>query len=101
VGKERRILDRHALSPLKRILLHIAGIGLILLGIIGLFLPILQGVLMIIAGIGLLSMVNPGVKRRVEGLEKRFPKQAAYFNRLKKKLRFRKKPTSGMTEDIN
>jgi uncharacterized membrane protein YbaN (DUF454 family) len=101
VGKETRIVDRHALSPLKKILLHIAGIGLILLGIIGLFLPILQGILMIIAGIGLLSMANEGVRRWVDGLKKRYPKQATCFKRLKKKLRLRKRPAPGMTEDMN
>ena len=46
---------------LKKTLLHIAGIGLILLGIVGLFLQVLQGVLMILAGIGLLSMGNERV----------------------------------------
>lgn len=33
----------------------LAGIGLVVVGIIGLFLPVLQGVLMIIAGLVILS----------------------------------------------
>ncbi len=80
------------LGPLKRILLHVAGIGLILLGIVGLVLPVLQGILMIMAGIGLLSMGNEGVRRWVTGLGKRYPRQAAYFKRIKMKVSARKEP---------
>ncbi|MDP3764909.1 MAG: PGPGW domain-containing protein [Nanoarchaeota archaeon] len=45
-----------------KILKNIAGITLIGIGIIGLFLPILQGVLMIIAGLLLLGIKREQIK---------------------------------------
>lgn len=76
---------------LKKVLLHIAGIGLILLGIVGLFLPVLQGVLMILAGIGLLSMGNERVRIWVRGLGRKYPRVADYFRRIKRSVATRKK----------
>ena len=93
MGEERRVLAGSAPGLLKKIILHIAGIGLILLGIVGLFLPVLQGILMIIAGVGLLSMGNEGVRRWVEGLGNRYPRQAAYWKKLKLKVLPRRKPS--------
>lgn len=78
---------------LKKVLLHIAGIGLILLGVIGLFLPVLQGVLMIIAGVGLLSMGNEWVKRKVDRLGEKYPRQAAFFRKVRMKVLARKEPS--------
>jgi uncharacterized membrane protein YbaN (DUF454 family) len=91
VEKERRVLDRRAPGLLKKIILHIAGIGLILLGIVGLFLPVLQGVLMIIVGLGLLSMGNEGVRRWVGALGKKYPRQAAYLRKIKMRVLTRRK----------
>jgi hypothetical protein len=58
---EPRLLDfvcncfcMEAKSRLKRGAIHIAGWGFILLGIIGLVLPILQGILFILVGLLLL-----------------------------------------------
>jgi uncharacterized protein YqgC (DUF456 family) len=49
----------------------IAGVGLILLGIAGLVLPVLPGVLLIIAGIAILSSHSPLARRIHEALMKR------------------------------
>ncbi|MCJ7705407.1 MAG: PGPGW domain-containing protein, partial [Desulfobacterales bacterium] len=45
------------------------------LGIVGLFLPFLQGVLFIMIGLGILSSRSATIKRLLDGLEKRYPDQ--------------------------
>jgi len=45
-----------------------AGVALVLLGIVGLFLPLLQGILFIVLGLGLLSVDVPAVRRLRERL---------------------------------
>jgi len=49
----------------------IAGISLIVLGIIGLVLPVLQGVLSILAGLAILSSHSPLALRILEALKSR------------------------------
>ena len=71
---------------MKKVLIHVSGIGLILLGIVGLFLPFLQGIFLIIAGIGLLSTGNQGVWKWVEEQGKKYPKPASVFKTIKKKI---------------
>lgn len=46
-----------------------AGVLLIILGIIGLFLPILQGILMILAGLMLLGIKKEQVKKWLKKLK--------------------------------
>jgi len=46
-----------------RIARIVAGVLLVVLGIIGLVLPFLQGILFIVAGLGLLSVDIPAVRR--------------------------------------
>ena len=103
VQKERQKLGslaKHSPPLVKKVLLHIAGISLILLGIVGLFLPILQGVLLILAGLSLLSMGNEGVRRWINDLEKRYPRQALMFKRIKARVLFWKKsPVISTTAD--
>lgn len=45
------------------------GVILIIVGVVGLFLPILQGVLMITAGLFLLGIKTEGVKKWFKGLK--------------------------------
>ena len=52
-----------------KILKRIIGVALIAVGIIGLFLPILQGVLMIIAGLLLLGIKKEQIKKWIKKLE--------------------------------
>lgn len=51
----------------------VAGVVLIVLGVPGLVLPFLQGVLMIVAGLVLLSSASPRVRRALEKARERHP----------------------------
>jgi uncharacterized membrane protein YbaN (DUF454 family) len=62
----------------KRVLILIVGWGFILLGIAGLFLPILQGVLFIIIGLLILSSEYVWAHRLLNKLRTRFPKIAKH-----------------------
>ena len=48
-----------------------AGISLLVLGVIGLFLPVLQGILFLIMGLTLLSTESPRAKVWLEWLQQR------------------------------
>lgn len=86
--REERVrpVVRISRGPVKRILIHVGGIGLILVGVAGLFLPFLQGILLIVAGIGLLSTGNQGVRTWVAELGKKYPKPVSVFKTMKKKI---------------
>lgn len=58
----------------KRILVLIVGWGFILLGIAGLFLPVLQGVLFLLVGLIILSSEYVWAHRLLTRLRERFPK---------------------------
>jgi uncharacterized membrane protein YbaN (DUF454 family) len=55
----------------RRIFDWIAGIFLIALGIIGLVVPVLQGVLLILAGLAILSSHSPLARRLLDSLKAR------------------------------
>ena len=67
-------------SRLKSITIHIVGWFFILLGVVGLFLPILQGILFILIGLFLLSSVSPRAERLLHRIRKRFPRIADTFD---------------------
>jgi len=73
----------------KRWLLLLSGWGFILLGIAGLFLPILQGVLFLLIGLMILSTEYVWAHNLLKKLEKRFPKIAAHLHRASEKARSR------------
>ncbi len=58
---------------MQRVLVLILGWLFIVLGVIGLFLPILQGILFILVGLYLLSRESATAKRWFERLRDRFP----------------------------
>jgi uncharacterized membrane protein YbaN (DUF454 family) len=58
----------------KRILVLIAGWGFILLGIVGLFLPILQGVLSLLIGLIILSSEYAWAHHLLTKVKQRFPR---------------------------
>ena len=60
-------------STMKRILVLITGWAFIGVGIIGLFLPILQGVLFIMIGLIILSTEYHWARRLLERIRTRFP----------------------------
>ena len=73
--KEERTGSRLTVkSRTKRILVLIAGWSFILLGIVGLFLPILQGVLFLLVGLIILSSEYVWAHRLLTKLRERFPK---------------------------
>jgi uncharacterized membrane protein YbaN (DUF454 family) len=63
-------MNRHT----KRILILMVGWAFILLGIVGLFLPILQGVLFILIGLVILSSEYVWAHHLLTRLKERFPK---------------------------
>jgi uncharacterized protein len=60
-------------SEMRRLALLIAGWFFVVLGILGLFLPILQGVLFLFVGAGLLSLASPRVRLWRMRLGSRYP----------------------------
>jgi uncharacterized membrane protein YbaN (DUF454 family) len=61
--------------PVKRIIILTAGWICVGLGIVGLFLPILQGVLLIGLGLWLLSKESTLMRRLTDRLKEKFPRQ--------------------------
>ncbi len=61
-------------SRLRRLLILAAGWVMVVFGVIGLFLPILQGVLFLAIGFYLLSLESPWAKRKMEQFQARYPK---------------------------
>ena len=74
-------------SRLKRIATYVVGWGFIILGILGIVLPILQGVIFLLIGLYILSTISPWAARMLERLRKRFPKIADQFDRAKPKAK--------------
>ena len=70
-------------QTLKRVLRHVFGWFFIVLGIIGLFLPVLQGILFIIVGISILTPEIPLFHRVMVRLEDRYPEVFDKAHRLK------------------
>jgi uncharacterized membrane protein YbaN (DUF454 family) len=64
----------------------ILGWFLVGLGVVGLFLPFLQGLLFIMIGLAILSSRNTTVKRLLDLLEKRYPDQYQGIEVLKGKV---------------
>jgi uncharacterized membrane protein YbaN (DUF454 family) len=65
-------MNRHV----KRILILIIGWVFILFGIVGLFLPVLQGILFILIGLTILSTEYVWAHHLLAKLRQRFPKTA-------------------------
>jgi uncharacterized membrane protein YbaN (DUF454 family) len=63
-------VNRHA----KRIVVLVVGWAFILLGIVGLFLPILQGILFILIGLIILSTEYVWANHLLKKIKERFPK---------------------------
>ncbi len=64
-----------------------AGWGFILLGIAGLFLPVLQGILFIAIGLVLLSTEYAWAHRTLDWLKKRFPRAGHHVDRAHSHVR--------------
>jgi uncharacterized membrane protein YbaN (DUF454 family) len=66
---------RTPMNKFKKIGLLIIGWIFIGLGILGLFLPILQGLLFIMIGLAILSSRSKTIRRFLKYLERRYPHQ--------------------------
>ena len=64
---------------LKRRLLVVGGWAFLVFGILGLFLPFLQGILFLLVGLILLAKAQPRFRLLKMRLKKRYPKYAAAF----------------------
>jgi hypothetical protein len=64
--RPRRFADMSHRSFVVRMLMHLAGILLLILGIAGFFLPILQGVLFTFLALIILAAANGWVRRRLD-----------------------------------
>ncbi len=76
---------------MKRLAFIVAGWVLLMLGAVGLFLPILPGVLLLVVGLSILSVEYAWARRWMVTLGNRFP---ATEKRLQIFLPRHKKPTS-------
>jgi uncharacterized membrane protein YbaN (DUF454 family) len=73
-GLIRFYLGNNDLDSIKKFGLLIVGWLFVVLGIIGLFLPILQGILFILIGLAILSTCSEIIKRFLKNLEERNPR---------------------------
>jgi len=74
-------------SRLKSISIKLAGWAFIFLGILGLFLPILQGILFLLVGLFLLSEESPWAKKLLDKLRAKFPNVSRKFDEAKAKAK--------------
>jgi uncharacterized membrane protein YbaN (DUF454 family) len=74
------------MNKFKRIGILIIGWFFVGLGILGLFLPILQGILFIMIGLVILSSRSELIKRFLKHLEERYPQLHQEVESWKKKI---------------
>jgi uncharacterized membrane protein YbaN (DUF454 family) len=97
VGRRtKRFLDMHTYPMWARVVLHVVGFVLLLLGIVGFFLPILQGVLFTFLGLVVLASVNPWLRRKADRwldshprMDRLYWKTVRFWRRLRGKDRGR------------
>jgi len=70
----------------KKIIAYVAGWSFILLGIVGLFLPILQGILFIAIGLLILAQHSRWAKRMLVRLRRKYPEQYKSFEKFRQKV---------------
>ncbi len=63
------------MQKFKKVAIIIVGWVFIFLGILGIFLPFLQGILFIMIGLAILSSRSELIRRFLNSLEERYPKQ--------------------------
>ncbi len=80
----------------KKILLLLAGWGFLVFGVIGLFLPILQGVLFLMIGLAILSSEYVWAHRLLTKIRNRFPGVAKRWDEAREKaLKWKDKAFGG------
>jgi uncharacterized membrane protein YbaN (DUF454 family) len=79
--------DSYPLDSIKKLGLLIIGWFFIFLGILGLFLPLLQGILFILIGLEILSTRSETIKKFLKHLEERYPQHHKRVEIWKGKIR--------------
>ena len=74
------------MNEFKKIGLIIIGWFFIGLGVLGLFLPIMQGILFIMIGLAILSSRSQLIRRFLKHLEERYPHHHARMEKLREKF---------------
>jgi len=72
-------------TAFKRAAVLVAGWAFVLVGIVGLFLPVLQGVLFILIGLFILSSEYIWAHHLLEKVRRRFPRVASQLDHAKEK----------------
>jgi uncharacterized membrane protein YbaN (DUF454 family) len=72
---------------MKRLVILGLGCGFIVLGILGLFLPVLQGILFLCIGLMLLAHEWPPAQRLLDRLRRRYPKAAATLDEVERRAK--------------
>jgi uncharacterized membrane protein YbaN (DUF454 family) len=80
-------------KKIKRYFIICLGCGFVVLGVIGLFLPILQGILFLLIGFFLLSAEYAWARKIFDKLRRRYPKLNEKM--MKWKLKFVKQENGG------
>ncbi|HRK95474.1 MAG TPA: PGPGW domain-containing protein [Rhodospirillales bacterium] len=70
---------------MKRILRLVFGWTFIVLGVLGLFLPFLQGILFIVIGLALIAPESEWAQDKLDWLRDRFPQAASGFDRAQER----------------
>lgn len=82
----------------KRVLLEIAGWGFLVLGVVGLFLPLMQGMLFIVIGLLILSSEYVWAHRLLSKARDRFPKVVGLAERARERAGYWLRRTMGYQE---
>ncbi|OGQ06437.1 MAG: hypothetical protein A2026_05585 [Deltaproteobacteria bacterium RBG_19FT_COMBO_46_12] len=75
------------MDSIKKIGLLIVGWLFIVLGVLGLFLPFLQGILFILIGLAILSSRSQIIKRFLKHLEQHYPHHHERIEHWRRKIR--------------
>ncbi len=73
----------------KKAIVYILGWGFILLGIVGLFLPVLQGIFFLLVGLLILSKESRLARNLIHRIRNRYPEQYQKVHDLKERLKNR------------
>ena len=71
---------------MKRVLRYIIGITFLVLGVLGLFLPVLQGILFLVVGLLILAPESRWIRALIAKLHARYPEAFTAAERLKRKF---------------
>lgn len=99
--RPRKGLRRQIPLPLwVQVLLHVTGWALVVLGVIGLFLPILQGMLFLLAGFALLSIASQAMHGFLRQQFRRWPRGWRQLERARRAISKRLPRTANTTPQI-